>query len=78
MLEEVTDTDPAVDLELLHQGRPVHPAANIISLAGNMLQDFLAAHNPDPVVYHSPILQQWYPTELNQHKSILMLLYSEV
>ena len=52
----------------IHFGRPVHPTTNIISLAGNMLQDFLVAHDLDPMVYRSPILQQWCPTELNQHK----------
>ena len=44
------------------------PSAHIISLAGNLLQDFLAIQELDPVVACSPILQQWRPPELNQHK----------
>ena len=41
---------------------------NIVSLAGNMLQDFQVAQDLDSVVYCPPILQQWRPTKLNQHK----------
>lgn len=52
----------------LHFGRPVHPYAHIISLVGNLLQDFLATQELDPGVARSPILQQWRPPELNQHK----------
>ena len=44
------------------------PSAHIISLAGNLLQDFLAIQELDPVVACFPILQQWRPPELNQHK----------
>ena len=39
----------------IHFGRSVHPTANIISLAGNLLQDFLAAQELDPVVPRPPI-----------------------
>lgn len=46
----------------------MHPSAHIISLAGNLLQDFLTTQELDPVVARSPILQQWHPPELNQHK----------
>ena len=42
----------------IHFGRPVHPTANIVSLAGNMLQDFQVAQDLDSVVYYPPILQQ--------------------
>ena len=49
----------------IHFGRPVHPSAHIISLAGNLLQDFLATQELDPVVACSPILQRWRPPELN-------------
>ena len=38
----------------------------ISSLAGNLLQDFLATQELDPAC--SLILQQWRPPELNQHK----------
>ena len=52
----------------IHFGRPVHPAAHILSLAGNLLQDFLAAQQMDPILPRFITTQQWRPPELNYHK----------
>ena len=49
----------------IHFGHSVHPNANIIELAGNLLQDFLAAQELDPMMPSPPILHQWHPPELN-------------
>ena len=49
----------------IHFGHSVHPTANIIELAGNLLQDFLAAQELDPMMPSPPILHQWHPPELN-------------
>ncbi|XP_030934503.1 uncharacterized protein LOC115959959 [Quercus lobata] len=51
-----------------HFGRPVHPIANIVSMAGNMLQEFLIAEDKEPVKPLPPISHQWRPPELNQYK----------
>ena len=52
----------------IHFGRLVHPAAHILSLAGNLLQDFLATQQMDPVLPCFITTQQWHPPELNYHK----------
>ena len=52
----------------IHFGRSVHPTAHILSLAGNLLQDFLAAQQMDPILPRSITTQQWCPPELNYHK----------
>lgn len=46
----------------------MHPAAHILSLAGNLLQDFLATQKVDSAVSHSITTKQWHPPEFNYHK----------
>ena len=42
----------------IHFGRTTHPTAIILSLAGSLLQDFLAAQDVDPVAPRPPISHQ--------------------
>ena len=51
-----------------HFGRPIHPLTNICSMAGTLLQDFLATQF-EPLAIHDPIiLQQWRPPKNNSYK----------
>ena len=51
-----------------HFGRPIHPLTKIYSMAGTLLQDFLATQSEPPTIPDPIILQQWRPPENNSYK----------
>ena len=52
----------------IHFGRPVRATDQILSMAGNLLQDFLAAQQIEPVIPSLPTLQHWTKPNLHYHK----------
>ena len=52
----------------IHFGKPVRATDQILSLAGNLLQDFLAAQQIELVIPSPPSLQHWTKPELHHHK----------
>ena len=51
-----------------HFGRPVHPLSKICSMAGTLLQEFLAVQSESPAPPGPIIMQQWRPREHNFYK----------
>lgn len=51
-------------------GKPVHPLHNLCSLAGNILQEYLAAQNgdEDPAPTGPIVLQHWRPPDHDSYK----------
>ena len=52
----------------IHFGRPVQAMEQILSTAGNLLQDFLAAQQIELVIPPSSTLQHWTKPDLHYHK----------
>ena len=52
----------------IHFGRPVRATNQILSMAGNLLQDFLVAQQIEPVILPPPTLQHWTKPNLHYHK----------
>ena len=53
----------------LHFRQTAQPLANILSMAGHVLQEFLAAQDPKPPVSRPHPLIQWRPPDQNVYKS---------
>ena len=49
-------------------GLPVQPLNRICSMAGSLLQDFLDAQDPTPVIQEPSPAQQWCPPEAHTFK----------
>ena len=52
----------------MHFGRPVHHFGNLYSMAGSLLQEFLATQEFEPALPLPPILQKWHPPEADHFK----------
>ena len=52
----------------IHFGKPVRATDQILSLAGNLLQDFLAVQQMEPVLPAPPSLKHWSKPDLHHHK----------
>ena len=52
----------------IHFGRPVRATNQILSMVGNLLQDFLVAQQIEPVIPPPPTLQHWTKPDLHYHK----------
>ncbi|KAL0016437.1 hypothetical protein SO802_003506 [Lithocarpus litseifolius] len=47
-----------------HFGRPMHPLGHLCSMAGDLLQEYLAAQELEPITSIPPVMQQWQPPAL--------------
>ncbi|KAL0014734.1 hypothetical protein SO802_001803 [Lithocarpus litseifolius] len=52
----------------IHFGRPVRPTAQLLSTAGNLLQDFLAVQQIDTASPPPHIMHHWSTPDSNYHK----------